>query len=192
VTGYKKELFCNISNTKKIYNKDWKKTNIVGSLISANNLLSKGNTIVSYSDIYYNQKGINQIKRIRRNFDILLLNNINWKRYWKKRFKNPLDDLETFKTKKHYLFEIGKKTNTFRDIQGQFMGVFAFKKKAWLKIKVIIKKNPSKFKKMDITTFFDYLINNTNLKILTLDYSEYWFEIDNIKDYKILKNSIEK
>ena len=28
--------------------------------------------------------------------DIVILNNVNWKKIWKLRFKNPLDDLENF------------------------------------------------------------------------------------------------
>ena len=45
---------------------------------------------------------------------------------------------------------------------------------------------------MDVTTYFNHLIKFHKIKILTLNYHGYWYEIDNKKDYKILKNSIEK
>ena len=39
------------------------------------------------------------------------------------RFKNPLDDAETFKiNKKKNIIEIGKKTKSYSNIQGQYMG----------------------------------------------------------------------
>ena len=72
------------------------------------------------------------------------------------------------------------------------MGIFAFKRKSWLKIKKIIIKDINNFIRMDITTFFNYLIKFHKIRILSLDYNSYWYEVDNKKDYKILKNSIEK
>lgn len=193
VVGYKKKLFEDFKKIKLIENKIWNKSNIVGSLIAADKIMSNNNTIISYSDIFYNETAIkNIIRNEKKKFDVIVLNNTKWKRYWKKRFINPLIDLETFKLKKKYLCEIGKKPKSYIDIEGQFMGVFAFKKKGWLKVKKIINKDVNNYIKMDITSFFNHLIKFHNIKILSINYSSYWYEVDNKKDYKILKNSIEK
>ena len=193
IIGYKKKLFRDFKNIKSIENKIWNKSNIVGSLIAADKIMSNNNTIISYSDIFYDETAIKNIIRYeKKNFDIIILNNKKWKKYWKKRFKDPLIDLETFKLKKKYVYEIGNKPKSYKDIEGQFMGIFAFKRKSWLKIKKIIIKDINNFIRMDITTFFNYLIKFHKIRILSLDYNSYWYEVDNKKDYKILKNSIEK
>ena len=50
--------------------------------------------IISYADIIYDKEAIKYVERTKG--DIVVLNNTNWKKVWKLRFKNPLDDLETF------------------------------------------------------------------------------------------------
>ena len=102
IIGYKKKLFKDFKNIKSIENKIWNKSNIVGSLIAADKIMSNNNTIISYSDIFYDETAIkNIITYEKKNFDIIILNNTKWKKYWKKRFKDPLIDLETFKLKKN-------------------------------------------------------------------------------------------
>ena len=56
----------------------------------------------------------------------------NWKNLWKKRFSDPLVDAETFKIDRNKkILEIGKKTNKYIDIQGQYMGLIKFNPKGW-------------------------------------------------------------
>ena len=51
---------------------------------------------------------------------------------FKKRFKNPLKDAETFNfDKKNYLKAIGDKTNSLEKIKGQYMGLFKITPRGW-------------------------------------------------------------
>ena len=53
-----------------------------------------------------------------------------------KRFTNPLSDLETFvSNNKNELVEIGNRTNSYKKIKGQYMGVFRIDPLSWNKIK---------------------------------------------------------
>ena len=63
MVGYKKKLFENFKKIKLIENKIWNKSNIVGSLIAADKIMSNNNTIISYSDIFYNETAIKNIIR---------------------------------------------------------------------------------------------------------------------------------
>ena len=48
--------------------------------------------IISYSDIIYDKTAIKLLLKAKG--DIVILNNIHWRKIWKLRFKNPLNDLE--------------------------------------------------------------------------------------------------
>ena len=80
-------------------------------------------------------------------------------KYWKKRFKNPLSDLETFKTnKKNQLIEIGNRTNSYKNINGQYMGLFKIDPTTWRKIKKYLIKENNNLDKIDITSVLKLVI----------------------------------
>ena len=97
VTGYKKDKF-NKFHFKKFHNKKWKETNMVYSLYQADKWLTKYKCIVSYGDIFYEKKAVKSLI-LDKNL-ISVSYDPGWKKLWKMRFKNPLDDAETFKINK--------------------------------------------------------------------------------------------
>ena len=56
ITGYKSSQFKRFKKIHTIKNQDWKKTNIFGSLICADKILSKNKCIISYADIFYEKE----------------------------------------------------------------------------------------------------------------------------------------
>ena len=87
VVGYKKNLFKKFPQ-KKIFNNKWKSTNILYSLTRASKILKYNTCIVSYSDIIYEKEALKLLTKEKG--EIVILNNKNWKKTWKLRFKNPL------------------------------------------------------------------------------------------------------
>ncbi len=183
-TGYKKNLF-NDFDIKKIFNKNWNKTSIFESLYCARNILKKNTCIISYSDILYKADAIKLLKNNKN--DISILSNNNWKKYWLKRFKNPLSDLESFKiNNSNFLQEIGKKEKNIKKIEGQFSGLLKISPKGWKKIEKFIKsdglkKNLSK----DITNFLSSFIARNPKTVRVVKFKSLWREFDNKKDLKI-------
>ena len=185
ITGYKKNLFKKFG-LKTFFNKEWKKTNMVYSLLKADKWLSKYDCLVSYGDIFFDGKKLNKLLKSKKS--ISLLYDPNWKKLWKKRFKNPLSDAETFKLKSNFqILEIGKKTKSYSNIQGQYMGVIKFRPKGWRHFKKILyEKFDKNSKKMYLTDVFQKIIENKSDLIYGVKYNSKWMEIDNLKDYKIL------
>ena len=188
ITGYKRNLFKRFK-LKLFYNKNWKKTNMYYSLLKADKWLSKYECLVSYGDIYFEGEKINNLIYSKKPMSILY--DINWKNLWKKRFKRPLDDAETFKIKKNKkILEIGKKTKKFKDIQGQYMGMMKFKPNTWKKFKkIFLNKFLKNINNIYLTDAIQCVIEEGNIPIFGIKYENKWMEIDNLKDYKILKNS---
>lgn len=193
ITGYKSDQFKQFKKIQKIKNKKWKTTNIFGSLMCADKILSKYTCIISYADILYETEAIQKLIRSKKRKGIVILSYRDWKEYWKKRFINPLSDLETFiYNKQNQLIEIGNKTNSYNKIKGQYMGVFKIDPFSWNKIKQKLFKETKNLSKIDITALFQLIIKKKICNIYVEKYKKNWFEIDNIKDYKILRNYFEK
>ena len=71
------------------------------------------------------------------------------------------------------------------------MGVFKINPQSWNKIKRHLFKEVKNLNKIDITALFQLIIKKKICDIHVQEYKKKWFEIDNIKDYKVLKKSIE-
>ena len=186
VTGYKKSLFKKFK-IKKFNNKKWSTSNMVSSLIKADNWLSKNSCIVSYGDIFYTMRNLKGFLNSKK--DIAILYDSRWKKYWKKRFKNPLNDAESFIIRKdNSITEIGKKTKKYSDIMGQYMGVIKFTPFGWKKFKKTYNDFPKNEKEKIYMTDVLNKITKTKTKIYGYKYSDDWIEIDTFKDYKIANN----
>ena len=94
---------------------------MVYSLNKANSWLNKYKCIVSYGDIFYEKKIIKKL--LSEKSPISIAYDPSWKKLWNRRFKNPLDDAETFKiNKKNIVLEIGKKNKNISNIQRSIYG----------------------------------------------------------------------
>jgi|SRR3989344_5117311 len=179
VTGYMAECLTQY-DLKKIYNPLWQNTNMVHSLLCAQEWLETDDCIVSYSDIFYGSKIINELIKCKENISIAY--DPNWLELWSKRFENPLDDAEAFRIDNNgCLLEIGQKPKSIEEIQGQYMGLLKFKKEFWEKVDFFIPPQ------MDMTSFLSKIIKK-NIKVQTVSNYRKWGEIDNKEDLKIYSN----
>jgi len=189
VVGYKSKKIINHfkeQNLLYIKNKLWNKSNMFYSLMCADKLLKKNVFIILYSDIIYSKKIID--KMILEKSKLSIAYDINWLNLWKKRFKKPELDAESFYVDKtNIIKEIGGNINKndIKKINGQYMGIIKIYPKAWS----LIKKNftNKESKKLHLTHVFNRIINKGLLKIKGVKNIYPWYEIDNNKDLKIAK-----
>lgn len=187
VGGYKYQMLKKYEskNCKVYFNKDYSKTNMVHSLFSAKKKVSS-DIIVSYSDIIFSKKILEKMKK--KNSTHIPINK-NWLKFWKKRMKisEIYNDAENLETSSKKIKSIGNKISG-KVPKFQFMGLIRinycdYKKlhKFYLKLKNY---------NIDMTSFLNLAIKN---KILNLKYfisSEFWVEIDNLKDLKAVNKII--
>ena len=165
---------------------------MVQSLLCADRILKKNECIVSYSDIIYDSRGLLDLKKSKSIISILF--DDKWKNLWKKRFAHPLTDAETFKIDKNKnIIEIGKKTKSYKDIEGQYMGLIKFKPLGWEKFKIALKDHFKKgFNKNYLTDIFQKIIEKDISKIKAVKFSGRWCEIDFPKDIKVARKIFRK
>ena len=181
VVGYKKNLFKKFPQ-KKIFNNKWKSTNILYSLTRASKILRYNTCIVSYSDIIYDKDALKLLTKEKG--EIVILNNKNWKKTWKLRFKNPLKDLENFDYKGKYLTKIGGKVKTISSVKGQFAGLFKISPRGWKIISKFNKTYKIDINNLDITSFFSKFLEKNKKIIKVANYNQSWFEIDTLNDFR--------
>lgn len=188
ITGYKnEEITSRFTGLKYFHNENWENTNMVATLLEADEWLKESDCLISYSDIVYTKKAVELLENSAE--DIAITYYTEFLKLWEKRFKNPLDDLETFKIDKEgYLTEIGQRAKSLDEIEGQYMGLLKFSPKGYEKIRNAMNENmPKPVEKIDMTGLLSYLLTK-DIKIKALPYEELWLETDNEQDLKIYEN----
>jgi choline kinase len=179
VTGYKAENFKDFG-TVHFHNEHWSETNMVYSLLCAQEWLEEDDCIISYSDIFYESDIITKL--IESNADIAISYDPNWLNLWSKRFENPLEDAESFCiNSENYLTEIGAKVLTIEEIQGQYMGLLKFRKKV---ISDLVETYCISVEKIDMTSLLNTLLK-CGIKIKAIPNESCWGEIDSESDLNI-------
>tara|TARA_B100001121_G_scaffold259884_1_gene239128 strand:- start:14 stop:787 length:774 start_codon:yes stop_codon:yes gene_type:complete len=201
VCGYKHEKINN-ENVIKIINHEFYNSNMLRSLMCANEYFQKG-FIMSYGDIIYSHKILEKLRDSQE--DITVVIDIKWFDLWKSRFENPLSDAETLKLdKNNYITEIGKKTNDLGEIEGQYVGLIYFRGEGVKKLKLyydLAKKDHKKSKKPfgSSRTFPEFYMTDllqgmiqSGEKVKALTINGGWSEIDSHKDLEITENLIKE
>ena len=96
-------------------------------------------------------------------------------------------DAETLKLdNKNKVLEIGKKTNNFNNIEGQFMGIFKTTPNGWNEVlKIKEKLHIDEYYKIDTTSIFQKIIDTNSTNIVGVEYNGKWGEIDSPTDLQL-------
>ncbi len=181
VCGYKKEKIVDQRISRFFPNNEWESTNMVFSLLCAQEWLSGDDFLVSYSDIFYDAKIVKSL--LGSASDISLTYDKNFAELWRSRFSNPLSDLESFRIGDDgFLKKIGGRASSLDEIQGQFMGLLKFTPSGFSRMREII--SAYDIRKLDCTSSLQILIES-GVKIEGVGIEEMWGEIDNQNDLKL-------
>ncbi len=183
VTGFKEEAF-DFLNLNHFQNNMWETTNMVRSLMVAEEWLTQDDCIISYSDIFYSPEWLSRL--IKSEKEITITYDTDWQELWKYRFDNPLDDAESFKIDNQMrILEIGNKVNDINDIQGQYMGLLKFTPDGWSNVFHILKSlEDDELDRISITEVLQYAISN-NVSVHGVPISGQWGEIDHPSDLSL-------
>lgn len=199
VTGYREDKI-DIAGIMKVHNDDFKNTNMVYSLMCAQEYL-KGDVVIAYGDIIYSKMVLKKI--LNNENDIVIAADEQWKQYWQKRNEDPLTDAETFlKGKNRTVLSLGDKPKSLNQIESQYIGLTRLSSKGCEKIKSIYKKEFDKpnstsdawhsgrnLKNTYMTDLLNYVAETDKLHYEPINRS--WLEIDTPNDLKIAHKEIE-
>ncbi len=194
VTGFNANMI-KFPKINYFHNPNFKTTNMIETLFCAKEKLNES-TIISYGDIIFESTVLEKLIISKNKISIII--DLEWEKYWKKRFVDPLSDAESLKfNENNYITEIGQKVKKVEEIQGQFIGLMKFQnegirilKKFYNECKIISanSNNPLNstipFEKSYMTDLLQGLIKNGFL-LKSIPISNRWLELDSIEDYKL-------
>lgn len=190
VTGYKE---CKIPSIgiKKIWNKDFKTTNMVRSMFKAIEFFpSDKDLVISYGDIIYQKNNLKKLLKDESGISIMV--DKNWEQFWSLRFEDPLVDAETLRIDKNGLIkELGKKSKSLAQIQGQYTGLIKISKdylqdviQFYLHLENHFNHNQNILDQMYMTEFLQLMIDN-GTEIKSVEVNNGWLEFDTVEDLEL-------
>lgn len=187
VVGYQHEKIDDKKIHRKFLNPYWQTSNMVRSLLTAKEWLEQDTCIVSYGDIFY--EGLALQLLTQSTAPIAITYDQNFKQLWTSRFTNPLNDLETFLLdENHYLLEIGRRAQSWTQIQGQYMGLLKFAPAGWEMVYIFLKTLDEKqMNQLDMTTLLNHLLQ-VPIKIKAIPFAGQWGEVDQPSDLALYES----
>ena len=187
VTGYQSGRLKEYGNLQ-FHNSRWARTNMVFSLKCAESWLKAGPCIVSYSDIFYDPSAVGSL--LACDAGLAITYDKNWYKLWSRRFSDPLTDAETFSIdSRNKVIDIGRKPKSFKEVNGQFMGLLKFTPKGWSTIRKLRKELfPTERDQIDITSALNRIIESDKTKVRGVKYEKSWGEIDTESDLSIYED----
>ena len=186
ITGYRSdEIQKRYPSLKYFHNDIWDKTQMVATLLRADEWLRADDCIVSYADIVYTSKAVNLL--MQSSADIAITYHTKFLELWQDRFDNPLDDIETFKLDaQSNLLEIGNRAKSLDDIEGQYMGLLKFTPRGWSQVTRALQSPhlPKPIAKIDMTGLLSFLLS-CGISIKAVAYDELFVEVDNPDDLSL-------
>ena len=191
VTGYKaEEITSRYPNLCYFHNEEWANTNMVSTLLKAEEWLKTAPAVISYADIVYESSAVKSL--VEENAPIALTYYTEFLPLWQKRFADPLADLETFKIDvSGNLTEIGNRAKDLDEIEGQYMGLIRLTTEGYEEICRNMDSLPKPVAKTDMTGLLSHLISH-GTKVKTLPYSNLWLEVDNGNDLALYETMYAK
>lgn len=195
ITGHNDGLI-NYPNVSCIKNKNYANTNMNESFFCAREKFDDS-IIVSYSDIVYDQKIIEQILKSEYDFSVGV--RLDWKSSYENRTQHPLSEAENVLLENSKIINIEKNISFCSKNQeiGEFLGIMKFSKKGITELMEtyldLEKNHKGKFhnsnslQKAYLTDMLQEMIDSGKILYpILLNY--FWFEIDTIEDLERAEN----
>lgn len=185
VAGYKYEMLERFS--PNIYlNNDYATTNMVASLSAAREILNDA-VIISYGDIVYSGRVLDKLLACDGEVSVAI--DSCWKPYWSARMDDIMSDVESLKLDSGgKIVEIGQVPVSLKEIQGQYIGLVKFSKRAAIRLKSLLNKCLSTgsvgMKSFETAYFTDLLQELIDIgeSVTSVPFDDPWIEVDTGED----------
>lgn len=179
VTGYRAEDFAECG-LQRFHNPRWSETNMVASLMCADDWLRSDHCIISYGDIFYGAQIVRDLLACPHALTIGY--DPAWRTLWQARFADPLSDAETFELDGDRVTGIGQRATSLDDIKGQYMGLLSFRPDAWSAVtRHVATLDRQRADKLDMTSLLSGLIAK-GVTVGAVPVLGPWGEVDNGDD----------
>jgi choline kinase len=180
VRGYRGERLAG-HGARRFDNVRWAETNMVVSLLAAEEWLAAAPAVVSYADIVYGAATVRALIDAPP-APIAITYDPDWLWLWRQRFADPLSDAESFRIADGRIVDIGRKVADLREIEGQYMGLLRFTPEGWQAVRALLRGlAAAEIDRLDMTSLLRRLIE-TGIVIRGVPVAGRWGEVDSTGD----------
>jgi choline kinase len=197
VSGYRADRIRE-KGYRCILNKRFAATNMVTTLFTARDEFgSSDDLIISYGDIVYQRENLDTLLGCRAPIAVMV--DRDWRKYWDLRFEDPLSDAESLLVDDSgSLLELGKKSDSYEKIQGQYTGLIKVDRDHIARLSEFYDSldrdaiyDGNDFDNMYMTSFLQALID-AGWGVKAAFVSNGWLEIDAVSDLELYESLEEK
>jgi choline kinase len=183
VRGYRGDRLAGYG-IRHFENPRWAETNMVVSLLAAEEWLSDGPVIVSYADIVYGSGTVRALLDAKP-APIAVSYDADWLWLWRQRFSDPLSDAESFRMADGRIVDIGRRVGELREIEGQYMGLLRFEPEGWRIVRDLLQGMPATdVDRLDMTSLLRRLIAGGTVVRGEAAVGR-WAEVDSVNDLRL-------
>lgn len=186
LVGYLSEAFPTEYGCDYRVNEAWESTSQVQTLELAATELSRNRCLVLYGDVFHNVENLKNY--LSTDADLSAVGNFrDWEANWRKRYDNPLEDLETFAWdhQSGMVRGLGRQPQNLDEIDGQFSGAVVFTPNLWN----FFERTAIPQKATSMTACLDDWVSAGN-PLVSVSATSPWFEIDTLRDLQYAENNL--
>lgn len=168
---------------RRYFNREYASTNMVYSLFCAEaELLAGEDVLVSYGDIVFEERVLGALLAARGDLSVIV--DLGWRDLWALRMPDPLADAETLKVdRRGRILEIGRPATRYRDIHGQYIGLFRISARMAVMLGRFYRALPSRIRRRtDMTSFIDRVAKRLPVEAVFVQHG--WLEADTAEDLR--------
>jgi len=190
VAGYRAEQIA-ATGLAVCVNRRFASTNMVSTLFCAESLMDEGeDLLIGYGDIVYESRVLSSLLSVDAPVTVAI--DSQWRRYWELRLEDPLSDAETLKLgPEGRLLELGKKPQSYSDIEGQYLGLIKIRADHVGPLKAFYRAmdrtatyDGKDFDNMYMTSFIQYQIDQ-GWDVRVAPTQNGWLEVDSVSDLEL-------
>jgi choline kinase len=170
------------------WNPNWRRSNMVASLLTARSWLQSGDCIVSYGDIVYHPDVVARL--IDSPGDIAITCDLRWRALWEERFDRPQDDAESCVLADGRVVEIGSPVRNLDDVHAQYMGLLKLTPRGFeILLRRIARMEPSAVERVQMTQLLGALVAE-GTEISGVPVEGRWCEVDRPADVALYESRL--
>lgn len=178
-------------------NPQWEHSNMLSSLLCAGPWLEAAfaageqEAVISYADIVYPAAHVRALCDQGGATPVNITFDTQWESLWRVRFADPLSDAESFASKDGFLQDIGRRTQSLDEIQGQYMGLLRVTPQGWQEIAAACRDLGDEVARTDMTGFLRLLMAR-HVPIAAVPVRGRWCEVDSQDDLRAYTEMLER
>jgi choline kinase len=188
VTGYRSDALAGPWTT--FHAPRWSETSMVVSLCAAAAWLRASPCVVTYGDIVFSAATVRRL--LSASGDLVIAYDPTWLDLWSVRFRDPLEDAETFRLAEDgSVAEIGGRPAAASEIEGQYMGLLRFTPAGWAAAEALVDALPPDARDaLDMTGLLQRLVE-AGRRVAAVPRLGDWAEVDSASDLAAYETMIE-